>query len=75
MFHHTANEQFQSPILLKIPLKILGLILIDWYFWYIFIIKYIVVSTYLLFSIQIVLFGIEFSILAFWNLNQFEKRM
>jgi hypothetical protein len=65
MFHHTANEQFQSPILLKIPLKILGLILIDWYFWYIFIIKYIVVSTYLLFSIQIVLFGIEFSILAF----------
>ena len=65
MFHHTANEQCQSTILLKIPLTILGLILIDCHLYYIFIIKYHMVSTYLLFSIQIVLFGIGFSILAF----------
>jgi hypothetical protein len=65
MFHHIANEQCQSTILLKIPLTILGLILIDCHLYYIFIIKYHMVSTYLLFSIQIVLFGIGFSILAF----------
>ncbi len=65
MLHHTANKQCQSTILLKIPLTILGLILIDYYLYYIFIIKYHMVSTYLLFLIQIVLFGIGFSILAF----------
>ena len=65
MFHHTGNEQCQNTILLKIPLTILGLILIDFHFYYIFIIEYHMDSTYLLFSIQIVLFWIGFSILAF----------
>ncbi len=65
MFHHTANEQRRSAISLKIPLTILGLILTYNHFHHIFTIKYYMVFNYLLFLIQIVLFGIGFSILAF----------